>query len=156
MKKTLVRGIGLVIGASAVQVLYKFAERLWWAITGEIALFPEDRPWWESGATIAIFLLAISKLVAAYGLCRLCSWARLFAVVVLSCDLLLRVAGTINLITFRYRNPETWATLKNLAESLPKESAQTISMWPSYITVGVSFLFAVVLTRDPVKRCFKV
>jgi hypothetical protein len=154
MKTKLIRGIGITIGAIAIYALSQSWDWFWWTITGKMELFPAHRPWLESAATITLFFLAISKLVAAYGLYRVFSWARLLALVVLSFDVLLRLAGLINVMTFPYRHPEMWERLSKMVENFPKDQIQTYSMWPSHIIGILSIVFVIVLTRKPIKDAF--
>ena len=93
--------------------------------------------------------VVILKLVSAYGLFRIRLWGRIVAIVVLSFDFLVRLAGAINTWTYNIRHPELPPIPENTT------LVEVISMWPSYIIGIISLLSVIILLSRPVKEIMK-
>lgn len=95
-------------------------------------------------------LVLIAKLIVAYSLLRVCSWARPVAIMVLTADFVFRAAsGALTLFLFDAFLPATPET------PIPGGSVTfEIPMWPSYVIAIISIASVLVLIQKPIKNLF--
>ncbi len=163
-KKSLfvVRSIALITAATAIYVLfdpivYK-AAGLWRAFLG---LFLSDfrgpnSSWWLWLLGNLFNSLFILKLISAYGLFTLKSWAKKLSIIVLSADFLFRFAYMIHFWVYYFTHPRPVHI-----PYVPKEGewhisvVVRISMWPTEIIMMISLISIIILFQKPIKKLFR-
>lgn len=146
----LIRLIAVGTTGTALYVLLPTYWKYWWEIIGfwvreGISPFARHASWLFP-AMILFDLILLFKLVTAYGLFRLRSWAITPAICVLSLDFIFRLWGAINTWTYTLRHPEP--------PPIPTEGVvvKVISMWPSYIIGAISLVSLIILFRKSVRE----
>jgi hypothetical protein len=146
----LIRLIAVGTAGTALYALLPTHWKYWWEIIGLWArqgISPFGRhASWLFPTMILFDLILLFKLVTAYGLFRLRSWAIIPAICVLSLDFILRLCGAINMWTYTLRHPEL--------PPIPTEGVvvKVISMWPSYIIGTISLVSLIILFRKSVRE----
>ena len=145
----LIRLIAVGTAGTALYVLLPTYWKYWWDIIG-LWVRQGKTPFaghasWLFPAIILFDLILLFKLVTAYGLFRLRSWAIIPAICVLSLDFILRLYGAINTWTYTLRHPEP--------PPIPTEGVvvKVISYWPSYIIGAISLVSLIILSRKSVR-----
>lgn len=94
-------------------------------------------------------LVLIAKLVVAYGLLRVCSWARPVAIAVLTADFVFRASGAVtSFLVAAFVPPMPLPPMPKGAVTI------VISMWPSYVIGIISIVSVLVLIKKPIKNLF--
>ena len=98
---------------------------------------------------VLVELVLIAKLVVAYGLFRVCSWARPVAITVLTADFIFRANGAITMFLFDL-------FISPMPETPIPEGTYTrvIYLWPSYVIAIISIASVLVLIQKPIKNLF--
>ena len=150
-----VRVIAIVTAATAFYYLSPIQIRgLWWTFTSLLRghTWP-GFSWWTLFWFISVELLLVLKIVSAYGLFRIRSWARNFSIIVLLADFLTRLYGIINFWSYYFQHPEP--------HPIPQEGEgvgviiEYISMWPTYIIAFISLILVIILWQKPIRKIFK-
>ena len=152
MKKQAVRAIGLLTGLTALYVLLpcnywqRILPRLSALLSGHNPL-PEYSAWLI--ALLVLFdVVLVAKLIGATGLLLAKRWGWLAAVIALTTDVLLSVAGMINVWISVYREAEP------PPEITPANVVITLSMMPTYLITLISVASVIILTRRTIKNIF--
>jgi hypothetical protein len=163
MNKTrlLIWGIASVTAGTALYVLLPTHWKHWWYIL-QLWIQGDNPyksfPFWVLPGEVLLNLILIFKLIASYGMFRFQSWGRTLAIYVLSADFIFRLAGFINVQTYRWRHPEMIQRYNEWMESMASHGdiqRITISFIPGYIIGLLSLISVIILIIGPVKDRFR-
>ncbi len=149
--------IASVTAVTALYILLPSHWKYWWYILQSWIQNGnpfKNLPFWLLPAGIIFELILIFKLVASYGMFKLQSWGRPFAIYVLSADFLLRLAGFINVLTYPSRHPEMIQRYNEMKSMSGHVTIITGSLIPSYIIGLLSLISVIILITRPVKERF--
>lgn len=156
--RSLIWGIASVTAGTALYTLLPTHWKYWWDI---LQLWIQQRnpyksfPFWVLPVGIVFDFILLFKLIAAYGMFKLQSWARTFAIYVLSVDFIIKLVGFINVQTYHWRHPEMIQRYNEWIASHREVLTFTISFIPGYIIGLLSLISVIVLLIRPVKERFK-
>ena len=152
MKKRIVIVIGVLTGLTALYVLLPYnywqglLQRLSTLLSGHNPL-PEF-PVWFIALVVLFDVVLVAKLIGATGLLLAKRWGWWAAIIALTADILVRVAGMINAWTSAYRQtvppPEVTAT----------DVVVTVTMMPTYLITLISLASVILLTHRTIKNIF--
>lgn len=98
---------------------------------------------------VLVELVLIAKLFVAYGLLRVCSWARPVAITVLTADFVFHATGAVTMFLLDSFVPSMPAS------PIPEETwTMVIYLWPSYVIAIISIASVLVLIQEPIKNLF--
>ncbi|MFC1453723.1 hypothetical protein ACFLQL_00935 [Verrucomicrobiota bacterium] len=156
-KVILIRFLGLLSLATVfyvVRPIWQPHMHVWFNVRSHVYFWhqlPELFAIGAFSATLCVLfeLVFIAKLIVAYGLLRVRSWARPVAITVLTADFVFRAAGAITIFLFDAFVPPT---------PLPPIPEGTmfieIPLWPSYVIAIISIASVFVLIQKPIKNLF--
>lgn len=143
------RGLAVAIGITAVYVLIRHGH--WRGALDQYSSLitrqdAEPRSSWQFLLMLTFDIVIVTKMVAAVGLFFYLKWAWCVAVLSLSGDVVLRVAGIVNMWTADRKNADMSV---DLAEAPVVEISYSI--YPIYILLLVSVASLIVLISRPVR-----